>query len=44
MNKNRKVDLLTLWGDLGLIVPQNPKIADLIKLVTESEDYDENFG
>lgn len=39
-----KVDLIILCDDLGLIVPQNSKIADLIKLVKKSECYDEDFA
>lgn len=43
LNRVRKVDLLTLSDDLRLAVPQNEKIIYLIKLTTESEDYDTDF-
>lgn len=33
--KVRKADLLTLCNDLGINVPQSPRIINLIKLVTE---------
>lgn len=43
LNKARKVNLLTLYDDFEWVVSQNLKNADLTKLVTESEDQDENF-
>lgn len=43
MNKARKLDLLTLYDDLIVVVSQNLKIADLIKLISKSEDYNEDF-
>lgn len=43
MNKARNVDLLNLCDDLELIVPQNPQIIDLFRLLTQSKDYDEDF-
>ncbi len=37
----RKSDLLVLVDDLGLELPDNPKVAQLCKLITEQADYDE---
>lgn len=42
-NTVRKLDLITLCNDLRLVFPQNPKNADLIKLVSESENYEDDF-
>lgn len=43
LHRAKKVDLLTLCDDLGLDILLNPKIADLTKLGTEFEDYDDDF-
>lgn len=41
LKKGRKADLLALCGDQSHIVPQSLRIMNLIKLVTESEVYEE---
>lgn len=44
LNIAKKVDLLVLCDDLGPVVPKNRKSTDLTKLITESENYDKEFG
>lgn len=44
LNIAKKVDLLVLCDDLGPVVSKNRKRTDLMKLITESENYDKEFG
>lgn len=44
LNRTKKVHLLAFCYDLELVFSKNPKIADLIKLITKSENYDEDFA
>lgn len=43
LNIAKKVDLLVLCDDLGPVVSKNRKRTDLMKLITESENYDKEF-
>lgn len=43
MIKSRKAYLLTICDVLRLVVPQSPRIVDIIKLRSESEGFEEDF-
>ena len=39
----KKGDLITLCEELGIDIPPNVKVTNLVKLIKESEDFDEEF-
>ena len=41
--KVKKCDLITLGEELGIDIPPNAKVTSLVKLIKESEDFDEEF-
>ena len=39
----KKCNLITLGEELGIDIPPNTKVTSLVKLIKESEDFDEEF-
>ena len=41
--EGKKCHLISLDEELGIDIPPNAKVTSLVKLIKESEDFDEEF-